>query len=129
MLLLKGKPPRRMPFVVRQEVAKQLKQMQKAEVVQPACSPWFCPVMIVRKWDGSNRFCVDYRGLNTVTKADIFPLPWIDDLLDQLSKACYFSTLDLASGIWQIQVEPKSRVKTAFATPMGYLNLGLCPLA
>ena len=91
-------PPRRMPFVVRQEVAKQLKQMQKAGVVQPSCSPWSSPVVMVRKQDGSNRFCVDYRGLNAVTKADTFPLPRIDDLLDQLSKAQYFSTLDLASG-------------------------------
>lgn len=91
-------PPRRMPFVVRQEVAKQLKQMQKAGVVQPSCSPWSSPVVMVRKRDGSNRFCVDYRGLNAVTKADTFPLPRIDDLLDQLSKARYFSTLDLASG-------------------------------
>ena len=80
-------PPRRMPFVVRQEVAKQLKQMQKSGVVQPSCSPWSSPVVMVRKRDGSNRFCVDYRGLNAVTKADTFPLPRIDDLLDQLSEA------------------------------------------
>ena len=91
-------PPRRMHFVVRQKVAKQLKQMQKAGVVQPSCSPWSSPVVMVRKRDGSNRFCVNYRGLNAVTKADTFPLPRIDDLLDQLSKAQYFSTLDLASG-------------------------------
>ena len=120
-------PPRRMPFVVRQEVAKQLKQMQKAGVVQPSCSPWFSPVVVVRKWDGSNRFCVDYRGLNAVTKADTFPLPRIDDLLDQLSKARYFSTLDLASGFWQIQVEPKSREKTAFATPHGLFEFRVMP--
>ena len=60
-------PPRRMPFVVRQEVAKQLKQMQESGVVQPSCSPWSSPVVMVKKCDGSNRFCVDYRGLNAVT--------------------------------------------------------------
>ena len=81
-----------MPFVVKQEVAKQLKQMQKVGVVQPSCSPWSSPVVMVRKRDGSNRFWVDYRGLNAVTKADTFPLPHIDDLLDQLSKTRYFST-------------------------------------
>lgn len=120
-------PPRRMPFVVRQEVAKQLKQMQKAGDVQPSCSPWSSPVVMVRKRDGSNRFCVDYRGLNAVTKADTFPLPRIDDLLDQLSKARYFSILDLASGFWQIQVEPKSREKTAFTTPHGLFEFRVMP--
>ena len=100
--------PRRMPFVLRQEVVKQLKQMQNRGVVQPSSTPWCNPVVMVRKRDGSHRFCVDSQGLNAVTKADTFPLPRIDDLLDQLSKARYFSTLDLAARFWQIQVEPKS---------------------
>lgn len=120
-------PPKRMPFVVRNEVAKQLKQMQKSGVVQPSYSPWSSPVVMVKKRDGSSRFCVDYRGLNAVTKADTFPLPRIDDLLDQLSKARYFSTLDLASGFWQIQVEPKSREKTAFVTPHGLFEFRVMP--
>ena len=60
------------------------------------------PVVMVRKRDGTHRFCVDYRKLNTVTKADTFPLPRIDDLLDQLGQAKYFSLVDLASGYWQI---------------------------
>ena len=62
---------------------------------------------------------MDYRRLNAVTKTDAFPLPRIDDLLDQLGGAKYFSTLDLASGFWQIQMEPESREKTAFPTPHG----------
>ena len=111
--------PRHMPFIVRQEVAKQLKNMQRDGVIQPSCSPWSSPVVMVRKKDGSHRFCVDYRGLNSVTKADNFPLPRIDDLLDQCGGASYFSTLDLASGFWQIQVKPQSREKTAFTTPHG----------
>ena len=59
---------------------------------------------------------MDYRGLNAVTKADTFSLPRIDDLFDQLGKAKYFSTLDLASGFWQIRMEPHSQKKTAFVT-------------
>ena len=90
--------PRRMPYTVRQEVAKQLKAMQQSGVIQPCCSPWSSPVVMVRKKDGSHCFCVDYRGLNSIAKADTFPLPRIDDLLDQLGRAKYFSTLDLASG-------------------------------
>ena len=70
---------------------------------------------------------MDYRGLNAVTKADTFPLPRIDDLLDQLSKARYFSTLELASGFRQIQVEPRSREKTAFATPHGLFEFRVMP--
>jgi len=69
----KKQPARRMPFAVRQEVATQLKKMQKNGVIQPSKSPWASPVVLVRKRDGSHRFCVDYRGLNAVTKADPFP--------------------------------------------------------
>ena len=66
---------------------------------------------------------MDYRKLNSVTKADTYPLPRVDDLLDQLGKSSYFSTLDLASGFWQIKMHPASQEKTAFCTPMDYLNL------
>ena len=62
---------------------------------------------------------MDYSGLNTVTKADTFPLPRIEDLLNQLGKAKYFSMLDLASGFWQIWMEPHSQEKRAFVTPQG----------
>ena len=120
-------PPRRMPFVVRQEVTKQLRDMQKNGVIQPSASPWSSPVVMVKKKDGSHRFCVDYRGLNARTKPDAFPLPRIDDLLDQLGGAKYFSTLDLASGFWKIQMEPQSRVKTAFTTPHGLYEFLVMP--
>lgn len=70
--------------------------MQAAGVVQPFSSPWASPVVMVRKHDGS------HRELNSVTKANTFPLPRIHGLLDQLGEACYFSTLDLASGYWEI---------------------------
>ena len=119
--------PRRMPFIVRQEVAKQLEEMQRNGVVEPSSSPWSSPVVMVRKKDGSHRFCVDYRALNAVTKADTFPLPRIDDLLDRLGGARYFTTLDLASGFWQIRVEPTSREKTAFATPHGLYEFLVMP--
>ena len=120
----KKQPPRRMPFAVCQEVAKQLKSMQQNEVIQPSRSPWSSPVVMVRKKDGSH---LDYRGLNAVTKADTFPLPRIDDLLDQLSRARYFSTLDLASGFWQIRMEPLSQEKTAFVTPHGLYEFRVMP--
>ena len=74
----------RIPFAVRQEVAHQLHQMQKNGIIQPSNSPWASPIVLVRKKDGTLRFCVDYRNLNSVTKPDKFPIPRIDDILDQL---------------------------------------------
>ena len=75
---------RKMAFAVRQQVAKQLYQMQRNGVIEPSKSPWASPVVLVRKRDRTHRFCVDYRPLNSVTKPDSFPLPRIEDLLDQL---------------------------------------------
>ena len=118
---------RRMPFAVQQEVARQLSSMQEAGVIEPSNSPWSSPVVMVRKKDGSLRFCVDYRELNKVTRKDTFPLPRVDDLLDQIGQSKYFTTLDLASGYWQIRVAPSSREKTAFVTPHGLLQFRVMP--
>ena len=120
-------PPRRIPFAVRQEVATQLRKMQDGGVIRPSSSPWASPVVLVRKRDGTLRFCIDYRDLNSVTKADTFPLPRVDELLDQLGKSKYFSTLDLASGYWQVQVHPDSREKTAFVTHQGLYEFQVMP--
>ena len=112
-------PPRRIPFAARQEVSKQLEMMLRTGVVQPSQSPWPSSVVLVRKKDGSLHFCIDYHPLNAVTKPDLFTLPRIDDLLDQLGKSKFFSTLDLASGYWQIKVQQESREKMAFITNNG----------
>ena len=119
--------PRRLPFVAKQEVARQLQTMQEEGIIEPSNSPWASPIVLVLKKDGSYRFCVDYRELNAVTKPDIFPLPRIDDLLDQLGNTKFFSTLDLASGFWQVQVHPNSRAKTAFVTPQGLHEFQVMP--
>ena len=71
---------------------------------------WVSPVVLVRKTDRTLSFCVDFHSFNSVTKLDQFPLPRIDDLLDQLGKSRYFTTLDLAFGYWQIRVDKPSRV-------------------
>ena len=118
---------RRMPFAVRQEVARQLESMQEAGIIEPSSSPWSSPVVMVRKKDGSLRFCVDYRELNKVTRKDTYPLPRVDDLLDQIGQSKFFTTLDLASGYWQIRVEPSSREKTAFVTPHGLFQFRVMP--
>ena len=81
----------------------------------------------MKKKDASHCFHVDYRGLNTVMKADPFPLPRIEDILDQLGESKYFSTIDLASGFWQIRMHPQSQDKTAFVTPQGLFEFRVMP--
>ena len=83
-------------------------EMLQAQVIEESSSPWASPVVLVRKKDGSLRFCVDYRRLNAVTWKDVFPLPRIDDLLDQMGGKRVFSTPDARSGYWQIQMHETS---------------------
>ena len=101
--------------------------MQDSGIVVPSNSPWSSPVVMVRKKDSTHRFCVDYRRLNATTKADQFPIPRTDDLLDQIGKSESFSTLDLASGYWQIPVHPDSQAKTAFTIPSGLYEFKVMP--
>ena len=90
-------------------------------------SPWTSPVVLVKKKNGKLRFCVDYRRLNKITKKDAYPLPRVDEMLDTLSGSKWFSTLDLASGYWQVQMHPKDREKTAFTTRFGTYEFNVMP--
>lgn len=113
--------------IIKTETEKMLKQ----GIIKPSASPWASPVVLVKKKDGTIRFCVDYRQLNSVTIRDNYPLPRIDDTLDTLGGARIFSTFDMQSGFNQIEVEEQSKPKTAFLTPTGLysyevLPFGLC---
>src|SRR5437868_8020301 len=90
-------------------------------------SPWTSPVILVKKKNGKLRFCVDYRRLNKITKKDAYPLPRVDEMLDTLSGSKWFSTLDLASGYWQVQMHLKDREKTAFTTRFGTYEFNVMP--
>ncbi len=93
--------------------------MLEAKIIARSKSPWSFPVVIVDKKDGSKRFCVDFRALNKVTKANSYPLPVIDDILALLGNAKYFTSLDLKSGYWQVLMEESDKEKTAFACHRG----------
>ena len=87
-------------------------------VIEPSTSPWALPIMLLKK-DGSIRFCIDYRKINDVTWKDTYPLPHIDETLEALTGTKYFSTLDLASGYWQVELDLQEQKKSAFTTPHG----------
>ena len=101
--------------------------MVKKGIVEPSYSPWSSPIVLVKKKDGSTRFCVDFRQLNSVTCKDAQPIPRIDDTLDSLSGSCWFSTLDLASGYWQVEMKDSDKEKTAFRTPFGLFHFKVMP--
>ena len=119
--------PRRLPYHRRDEVRKLLDSMLSRGVIEPSSSPWAAPIVLAKKRDGSTRFCVDFRKLNDVTRKDAQPLPRIDDTLDALGQARYFSTLDLASGYWQVEVKPEDKEKTAFVIPHGLFQFRVMP--
>ena len=119
--------PRRMsPQKIKKEEAC-VTEMLTGGQIEPSDSPWPAPVVLVTKKDGETRFCVDYRQLNLATVKDAYPLPRIDDTLDMLAGKQWFSTLDLASGYWQVSLSPEARCKTAFATHSGLFQFKVMP--
>ncbi|CAB3992853.1 Hypothetical predicted protein [Paramuricea clavata] len=101
--------PRRLPNSLKTVVEDQVEEMLENNIIKPSNSPWSSPIVLVRKKDGTWRFCIDFRKLNDVTVKDAFPLPQVADLMDNLAGHQYFSTLDLASGYWQVPVDESSQ--------------------
>ena len=120
-------PVRRMPFALHEKVKEMVNEMISQDVIRPSKSPWASPIVLVQKKDGGIRFCIDYRRLNHITKLDVFPLPRIDDTFDQLSGSKFFTTLDLASGYWQVRMDSVSQEKTAFVTYSGLYEFKKMP--
>ena len=119
--------PRRIPQARRDEVKRLIQEMLDQGAIQHSDSPWSSPVVLAKKKDGSTRFCIDYRKVNEVTRKDAYPLPRVDDTLDTLVRLKYFSTLDLASGYWQVEVAENDQPKTVFTTPEGLFQFRVMP--
>jgi hypothetical protein len=121
-------PMRRTPERLRLVVKKQIEDMLKHNIIRPSTSPFASPILLVaKKEEGQMRFCVDYRELNSVTIKDRYPIPNIQLIIDSLHGARYFSTLDLLSGYWQIEIEEKHKYKTAFICEYGLYEFNCMP--
>lgn len=120
-------PPYRLPYACKDSVEKQLKEMLEEEVIEPSQSDWASPMVLVKKKDGSMKICVDYRKLNGMTHQDAYPMPRVDDILDDIGQAQYFTTLDLARGYWQVPVAEEDRQKMAFTTPFRLFQFNVMP--
>ncbi|KAH7623119.1 putative Transposon Tf2-6 polyprotein [Nannochloris sp. 'desiccata'] len=121
----------RLSFEELAELKTQILDYLNRGFIRPSKSPYGAPILFVRKKSGALRMCVDYRGLNRITKKNRCPLPRIDDLLDKLAGAKYFTSLDLKSAYHQIKIKEEDIEKTAFRTPFGHfefvvLPFGLC---
>ena len=117
-------PPYRTPQALREVLKKEVKEMLDQGIVVPSTSEWAAPVILVPKKDGTKRLCVDFRKLNHVTKADPYPIPRVEELIDRLGRA---SALDLTKGYWQVPVAEDSQHKTAFITPFGKYQFTTMP--
>jgi hypothetical protein len=117
-------PMRRTQLGFEAEEEKNLQTMLDTKVIQESNSDWASPPVLERKKDGGVHWCIDYRALNGVTRKDTFPLPSISQCLDQLAGMQFASTLDMASGYWQIEIDEADRHKTAFITKFGLYEFG-----
>ena len=119
--------PLRVSPITEVEISRQIEEMKKNGIIRPSDSPWGSRIILVKKKDGTQRFAVDYRGLNSVTKKDAYPMPDAKDIFDRLGGSSVFSTLDCASAYWSIPVREEDRELTAFVSTRGQFEFNRMP--
>lgn len=122
-----NQPPHRVSPTERNIIIQMTREMLNSKVIQPSSSPWASPVVLVRKKDGKQRFCIDFRKLNTLTQRDVYPIPRIEDCLTALGGNRFFSSFDLFSGFWQISMASEDKQKTAFIVDGGLFEFNVMP--
>ena len=108
-------------------IKREIEKMLYQGIISPITSPWSFPVVIVSKKNGKQRFCVDYRKLNSVTEKDVYPMPVVDDLLETFNGAQWFTCLDLVSEYCQVAMTDQDKSKTAFTTKYGLYEFNVMP--
>ena len=119
--------PFRTPEKYRSEIKKQIDKMLEAGVIKESTTPWVSNLVVVKKSNGQLRPCVDFRPLNKITINDPFPLPRMDDIIHKISGKSFYSTLDLASGFWQIPLDSASSYKCGLITEWGLFQMCRLP--
>ena len=101
--------------------------MFQLNVIEPSSSPYSAPIVLARKKDGTNRFCIDFRKLNNITVFDAEPMPNPDSIFSKLTGKRYVTKIDLSKGYWQVPMEDESKPLTAFSTPSGLFQFRTMP--
>ena len=120
-------PPYRLAHHSQEVLREEIRTLLDLEIIKPSKIPWAAPIVLVKKKDGTQCMCVDYRKLNKVTINDPYPLPNIEDLIANIGSSKLITTLDLTKGYYQVPVNPKHREKTSFVTPYGKYEFLMMP--
>ncbi|XP_069140237.1 uncharacterized protein [Argopecten irradians] len=116
-----------LPYSTKEVIMDEVKKMIDMDIIEPSESPYAAPVVMVKKKDGTNRFCIDFRRLNRVTVFDAEPMPDTNNIFGRLAGARFFSKLDLSKGYWQVPMAESAKSKTAFITPQGLYQFRVMP--